>query len=140
MSAGVIHGINVQEHLKEWWGYGLFFLFAAAAQIVFALILLVQPWRYDQSGGLRDGASQAQAFYIAGAAVNSFFVALYALTRTSGLPFFGPESGRVEPVTFLGLITNLAEVALIVCLVMLIRGSRHVSSLTNPPKESINSN
>lgn len=134
----MIHGINVQEHLREWWGYGLFFLFAAAAQIVFALILLVQPWRYDQSGGLRDGGSQARAFYIAGAAANTFFVALYAITRTSGIPF-GPVAGQVESLTVLGLGAKLAEVGLIVCLAYLIKGSGHVSSVANLPKESSNS-
>lgn len=127
----MIHGINVQEHLREWWGYGLFFLFAAAAQVVFALILLVRPWRYDETGGLRDGDSHARPFYLAGAIANSFFVLLYALTRTSGIPFFGPRAGRVEPVTLLGVLTNLLEVALVGCLVCIIAG--------NSSKEPINS-
>ena len=33
----------VPEHLEEWWGYGMFFLVLAAAQVVYAFGLLRPP-------------------------------------------------------------------------------------------------
>jgi len=124
LSAALVHGINVGEHLREWWGYGLFFLFAAAAQSLYGLILLLQPWRYDQSGGLRDGGRQARAYYLSGAIANSIFIGLYVVTRTSGIPIIGPQAGRVERVTGLGVFANVAEALLVFVLMLLIRELR----------------
>jgi len=128
LSAALVHGINVGEHLREWWGYGLFFLFAAAAQSLYGLILLLQPWRYDQSGGLREGGRQARAYYLSGAIANSIFIGLYVVTRTSGIPLVGPQAGRVEGVTGLGLFANVAEALLVLVLLLMIRKSRHRTS------------
>lgn len=119
--AGLIHGLNVREHLAEWWGYGLFFLFAAAAQFVYGLILIVQPWNYDQTGGPRDGGRYARHFYLAGIAANAFFIVLYLVTRTVGIPFLGPAAGQTEPFTVVGVLTKLVEAGLVAVLVTLAR-------------------
>lgn len=121
ISASLMHGLNVQEHLAEWWGYGLFFLFAAAGQFVYGLVLIVQPWNYDHTGGRRDGRRQARLVFLAGAAVNSFLILLYTVTRTAGIPFLGPAAGQTEPVTLFGVATKLLEAALVGCLVALAR-------------------
>lgn len=121
LAAGMIHGLNIQEHLNEWWGYGLFFLFAAAAQVVYGLVLLVRPWQYDETGGRRDGSRYSRRFYLAGIATNCFFILLYLVTRTVGVPLLGPAAGRVETVTVLGVLTKLAEAALVACLLTLLR-------------------
>jgi hypothetical protein len=121
LAAGMSHGLNIQEHLNEWWGYGLFFLFAAAGQVVYALVLIVRPWQYDETGGRRDGARQARWLYLAGIAANCFFIVLYLVTRTVGIPFLGPAAGQVEPVSLLGVLTKLTEAALVACLFALVR-------------------
>ena len=117
----MLHGLNVSEHLAEWWGYGLFFLFAAAAQFVFGLVLIVRPWNYDATGGRRDGSRYARPVFLAGAWANGFLVVLYLLTRTVGIPFFGPEAGQTEPFSGIGLITKAIEAALVFTLVRLSR-------------------
>lgn len=124
-----MHGLNVQEHLKEWWGYGLFFLLAAAGQVIYGLVLLVQPWRYDETGGLQDGTAQALVYFRAGVAANCLFILLYLVTRTTGVPFVGPAAGQTEDVTALGVVTKLLEAALVVCLFALIKRSRSPSGL-----------
>lgn len=124
ISAGLIHGLNVQEHLAEWWGYGFFFLFAAAGQFVYGLILIVQPWNYDETGGRRDGRRYARHFFLGGIAVNGFLIVLYLVTRTVGVPFLGPSAGETEPFTTLGLATKLIEAALVAALTTLVRRDR----------------
>ncbi len=122
LAAGISHGLNVGEHLREWWGYGAFFLFAAAAQVFFGLILMVQPWRYDETGGLRKGDRYARMVYLTGIVASCVFIALYVVTRTVGIPFLGPEAGRVEPLTGLGLATKVLEASLVILLIALLRG------------------
>lgn len=123
ITAGLSHGINVREHLDEWWGYGLFFLFAAATQFIYGLILIVQPWNYDESGGHRDGSRYARHFYLAGIALNAFMVALYLVTRTVGIPLLGPEAGQIEAFSVLGVLTKVVELSLVATLLVLVRRS-----------------
>jgi len=121
VSAGLMHGLNVGEHLAEWWGYGLFFLFAAAGQFVYGLVLIVQPWNYDETGGRRAGERYAHLFYLGGLAANLFLVILYLVTRTVGVPFVGPAAGQTEPFTLMGLATKLIECVLVGVLLVLAR-------------------
>jgi len=122
IGAALVHGVVTPEHLSEWWGYGLFFIFAAMAQGLYGVVLLLQPWRYDETGGIREGGDRyAQTYYILGVVGNAAIVSLYIVSRTIGIPFFGPEAGKVEPVTPIGLMSKIIEVALIGCLTALIR-------------------
>src|SRR5215216_7342782 len=79
--AGLIHLWVAPEHFEEWWGYGAFFLVAAAAQLLYAPLALRWPSR---------------TLLIVGIAGNLAIVALYLLTRTVGIPPLGPEAGKVE--------------------------------------------
>jgi hypothetical protein len=129
--AGVIHVLNVQEHLEEWWGYGLFFLFASGAQLYYALGLYLvarmgpsgadgAPPRGDE-GFFLLGCSRKRWFQV-GIAGNAAILLLYVVTRTVGIPLFGPAAGEVEPVTAIGLVSKVAEAGLIACLAALLRG------------------
>ncbi len=99
--AALIHLWVTPEHFEEWWGYGAFFLVAAAAQVLYAPLVLAWPTRIVLLGGI---------------AGNLAIVALYLLTRTVGIPLFGPGTGEVEEVGFVDLCATASEVGIAVAL------------------------
>ena len=105
---GMLHASVTQEHLREWWGYGLFFVLAGVGQAGYGIAL----WHQE-----RPRAS----FFWAGIALNAFLVGLYVVSRTWGIPFFGPSAGRVEEVAAVDVLTKLLEVAAIVALLVRLR-------------------
>ncbi len=111
LAAGLIHLVAAPEHLREWWGYGYFFLAAAIGQVLYAQLL----FRGDRRG---------PAFYAAGLLGTLGIIALYAITRTMGIPLFGPAAGEVEPIGALDLPSKLVELALVVVLAILLQRSR----------------
>lgn len=109
VSSGVAAGIHLgvaPEHFREWWGYGTFFVLAAAGEC--ALVVLL---------GLRPRAWVLQAGIWATLAT----ILMYLVSRTSGIPL-GPASGVVEPVEAPGLAATAAEGALLVVLCGLLAG------------------
>ncbi|MCL5997934.1 MAG: hypothetical protein M1546_18050 [Chloroflexi bacterium] len=127
--AGLIHGVVTPEHFEEWWGYGAFFFVAALAQIFYGVLLLLLPWAYDETGAaLGTEADRRTATYcIVGILGNAAIVALWIVTRTVGIPFFGPEAGEIEPITAISLVSKLIEVALVACLFLIVRRTRATS-------------
>ena len=99
--AALIHLWVTPEHFEEWWGYGAFFLVAAAAQVLYAPLVLVWPTRIVLLGGI---------------AGNLAIVALYLLTRTVGIPLFGPGAGEVEGAGFVDLCATASEVGIAMAL------------------------
>jgi hypothetical protein len=87
--AGVIHLAVVPEHLEEWFAAGVFFIALGAFQIAWAPVVAFRPERW---------------ILLAGAVVNAGVVALWAVSRTTGLPV-GPEAGEPEAI---GLADGLA--------------------------------
>src|SRR5215218_8516172 len=63
--AALIHLWVMPEHFEEWWGYGTFFLVAAASQVLYAPLVLAWPTRM---------------VLLLGIAGNLTIVALYFLT------------------------------------------------------------
>lgn len=124
-AAAIIHGLVAPEHLAEWWGYGAFFIAATVAQGGYAILLALQPWRYDATGELRPahGAQAARWVYLVGIVGNAAIVGLYVVTRTIGVPLLGPEAGEVEAVTPMSVIATLSEVVLLWLLMRLYRSS-----------------
>lgn len=104
--AALVHLWVVPGHLEVWWGYGAFFLAAASAQGLFAVALLRWP-------GL--------ALPFAGILGNLAVVALYIVTRTSGVPF-GPHATRAEEAGVLDMTVTLVELATVVFLLSLLGG------------------
>ncbi|MGH9035188.1 MAG: hypothetical protein ACRD0O_05435 [Acidimicrobiia bacterium] len=122
VAAGVGHGLVAPEHLREWWGYGLFFALAAVGQVFFGALLLAAPWRYDETGGLAPARTRpVRALCLVGIAANAAVIVLYTVTRTVGVPFLGPAAGEVEPLGAGGVVTTLFEAALVGVLVALWR-------------------
>jgi MFS family permease len=99
--AALIHLWVAPEHFGEWWGYGAFFLAAAAAQLLYVPLVLRWPTR---------------ALSIGGIAGNLAIVVLYLLTRTVGIPLFGPEAGEVEGIGFADVCATTSELGLSVAL------------------------
>src|SRR5215212_7773969 len=99
--AALVHLWVTPEHFEEWWGYGVFFVVAAAAQILYVPIVLLWPTRI---------------VLFLGIAGNLAIVGLYLLTRTVGIPFFGPEAGEVEGFGFVDVCATASEVGIAVAL------------------------
>jgi hypothetical protein len=99
--AGLIHLWVTPEHFEEWWGYGAFFVVAGAAQILYVPIVLLLPTRIVLLWGI---------------AGNLAIVVLYLLTRTVGIPFFGPEAGEVEGFGFVDVWATASELGIAVAL------------------------
>ena len=107
--AALIHLWVMPEHFEEWWGYGAFFLICAVAQGAFGAALLRRRGR--------------PLLLLLGVGGNLSIVVLYLLTRTVGVPFFGPHAGEVEGVGVADLGATAAELALVVALgALLLRG------------------
>ncbi len=101
-AAAVIHSTVCPEHFKEATLYGVFFLIVASAQLVWAVV----AWRRAPRWWL-----------VAGAFGNGAIVALWAVTRTIGIPL-GPGRGEVETVGALDIVATTCEVLLVGCLVV----------------------
>jgi hypothetical protein len=99
--AGLIHLWVTPEHFEEWWGYGTFFLVAAAAQVVYVPLLLRWPTRM---------------VLLLGIVGNSAIVLLYLVTRVVGIPLFGPEAGDVEDVGLVDVCATASEAAIVIAL------------------------
>jgi len=99
--AALLHLWVPPEHFEEWWGYGAFFLGASAAQILYVPIVVLWPTRIVLLGGI---------------AANLAIVVLYLLTRTVGIPLFGPEAGEVEGFGFVDVCATASELGIAVAL------------------------
>jgi FtsP/CotA-like multicopper oxidase with cupredoxin domain len=108
VGAALAHVWVMPQHFEEWWGYGAFFLVAAAAQGIYGVVLLRWP---------------GSPLFVAGVAGNLAIVILYLVTRTAGVPLLGPHAGEVEGIGAIDLIATASEVALIAALVALLRSA-----------------
>ncbi len=99
--AALSHLWAMPEHMREWWGYGAFFLASAVLQGAYATILTRWPRR---------------SLFLAGIGGNVSILALYLSTRTVGIPFFGPHAGEVEGFGFVDLFAAASELGLVLAL------------------------
>lgn len=122
LAAAAIHLVAAPDHLQEWWGYGSFFLIAAGAQAVFGLLLLGQPWRFDEQGDYDPARNEplVRTLLTTAVVLTAGIVVLYVVTRTVGIPLLGPEAGVVEPVDGAGVAATTLEVGQIACMLALL--------------------
>src|SRR5687767_9272314 len=118
--AAAVHAAVVEDHLAEWWGYGAFFIAASLAQGLYGLVLFALPAR--PAWPASDWLAWRRRLYLAGIAGNLAVIALYAVTRTVGIPLLGPEAGTVEAVGALDAASKAFEAGLVACLLVLLRG------------------
>lgn len=106
LAVAMIHLWTALGYFEVWWGYGTFFLGAAAAQGLFSVALLRWPGR---------------VFSLAGIFGNLSIIMIYVLSRTSGVPF-GPHAGRAEEAGVLDMSATGIELMIVVFLLTLLGG------------------
>jgi hypothetical protein len=99
--AALIHLWVMPEHFEEWWGYGAFFLATAISQAAYGAALLRWPH---------------QLLLLLGIGGNLLIVVLYLVTRTVGVPTFGPHAGEVEGVGAIDLCATVSDLAIVLTL------------------------
>ena len=121
ISAIAAHALAAPGHLKEWWGFSAFFVIIGTFQLFYGFALLAQPWRYDESGGLRPDADRyGRPYYRLGIVLSGLLLLAYVISRSTGLPFFGSDA-VAQPVTLLSLAPVAQNILLLLCLVLLLR-------------------
>lgn len=103
--AALIHLWVMPEHFEEWRGYGTFFLVVAIVQGFYSVALLRWP---------------GQLLFYLGIGGNLSIIVLYVVTRTVGIPFFGPHAGEAEEVGVVDLCATMSELALVIALGILV--------------------
>jgi hypothetical protein len=108
VGAAAIHFAVVFEHFAQYTPYGVFFLVISWAQLIWPAVLLWRPSR---------------PWMWLGIAGNAIVIAVYAASRTVGLPF-GPDVHHAESVGALDVVSCVLEFGLIVgCAALLWRPS-----------------
>ena len=115
LGAAAVHLRVCPEHFEEATIYGVFFAVAAGCQAGWAVL----AWRRPQ-----------QWLFTAAAAGNAAIVALWAITRSVGIPL-GPERGEVEAVGTLDVIAATLEVGLVVCALWALVALRRSPAITS---------
>jgi hypothetical protein len=103
--AGIIHLSVVTEHMHEAWMFGAFFIASGIAQLAWAV--------------LASGSVSRRAI-LAACIGNAAILALWVLSRTSGLPI-GPEPGTPEAVGFADIVATLYEALIVIGSLWLLR-------------------
>jgi hypothetical protein len=96
--AAGIHAWVVPGHYGEYALFGIFFAVLGFAQAGWAAAVLRRPTRL---------------LHIAGIALSAGLLALWALSRTAGVPI-GPEAWEAEPAGLLDVAAGAAELGIIV--------------------------
>ena len=104
IGAGYVHLAYTQDHWRDWWAYGAFFLAAGAVQLAYGVLVL--RWPRPLVALLGIGAHLA-------------VVAMYVQTRTVGIPL-GPHERVKERVGAVDLATTVAEILVVVLLLTLV--------------------
>jgi hypothetical protein len=104
-SAAGVHAAVTPGHAGEGLAVGLFFLLVALAQSAWACAVLLRPER---------------PLLVAGIVLNLGVAAVWALSRTTGIPFVA--AGRPEAVGVLDLAATGWELVLVACCLGLLRG------------------
>ncbi len=121
IGALVAHAIDAPDHLREWWGYSTFFVVVGAFQFFYGFLLLLQPWKYDDSGSPRsDALRRGRGYFMLGIVLAAAMLIVYVISRATGLPFLGTEAAR-EPVTALSLLPAAEDAVLLYMMVSLYR-------------------
>jgi hypothetical protein len=105
--AAQLHALATGEHLSEHLAFGAFFMVVTLLQVGWIVTAIWRP---------------SPATLASGVGVNLVVLAVWAASRTTGLPI-GPEPWTAETVGFLDLACGAFEVAVVACCLWLARTS-----------------
>mgnify|MGYP001619285908 CR=1 FL=1 len=106
LSSTAVHLIVTPAHFQEWLGYGVFFLVVAALQAIYGLGFLMPQARFARSPW----------YLLAGILGSLVVMAVYAVSRTLGVPLLGPHAGHVEALGTLDVLSKALELGLVAAL------------------------
>ena len=112
ISAGIIHLLLIQEHMKEAFVWGISFLISGIAQLIFGIIIII-------IGGELSPINKSILYYF-GIIGNTLLVGIFVLARLFTPPF-STESAPINELEPNGIITIITEILLIVLLAYLIK-------------------
>jgi len=112
ISAGIIHLLLIQEHMKEAFVWGISFLISGIAQLIFGIIIII-------IGGELSPINKSILYYF-GIIGNTLLVGIFVLARLFTPPF-STEAAPINELEPNGIITIITEILLIVLLAYLIK-------------------
>ena len=117
ISAGIIHLLLIQEHMKEAFMWGVFFLITGIAQLIFGIIIIIM-------GGKLSPINKSILYYF-GIVGNTLLVGIFVLVRLITPPFTseGAPINELEPN---GIITIIIEILLVVLLAYLLKSTNKI--------------
>jgi hypothetical protein len=104
--AATIHFAVIDQHVAEYWLFGVFFAAVSLAQLGWVVAVVNNPTR---------------TVYVVGALGNALIAATWVISRTTGLPF-GSGTGEPEPVGIADVVSTALEFAVVVGTLLLLRG------------------
>jgi hypothetical protein len=104
--AATIHFAVIDQHLAEYWLFGVFFVAAALAQLGWVVAVVRNP---------------TLTVYVVGAVGNAVIAVTWVISRTTGLPF-GPGAGEPEPVGIADVASTAFELGVVAGTLLLLRG------------------
>ncbi|MBI4337598.1 MAG: cytochrome c biogenesis protein CcdA [Chloroflexi bacterium] len=110
LGSAAVHLAVAPGHFSEWWGYGWFFLAVASFQGLYAVGLMAPKGRLFA----------APWYLLAGISLNLWLVGFYSITRTAGIPLFGPHATHVEGVGTIDMLSSVLEMGTVVSLAALL--------------------
>jgi hypothetical protein len=114
ISAGIIHLLLIQEHMKESFMWGIFFLITGIAQLIFGIIVII-------IGGKLSPINKSILYYF-GIIGNALLVGIFVLVRLITPPF-STEAAPINELEPNGIITIITEILLVVLLAYLIKST-----------------
>jgi hypothetical protein len=114
ISAGIIHLLLIQEHMKESFMWGIFFLITGIAQLIFGIIIII-------IGGKVYPINKSILYYF-GVIGNALLVGIFVLVRLITPPF-STEAAPINELEPNGIITIITELLLVVLLAYLIKST-----------------
>lgn len=118
LTAAGIHFGFAPAHLSEDWAHGLFFISIAWLQVATGILAITHPRR---------------ALWVAAIVLNVGVVAVWVVSRTSGVPF-GPEALRTEDVGTPDLLASSLEAAIIALAIVALRVPSVLRSRATPKR------
>ena len=114
ISAGIIHLLLIQEHMKEAFVWGISFLISGIAQLIFGIIIII-------IGGELSPINKSILYYF-GIIGNALLVGIFVLARLFTPPF-STEAAPINELEPNGIITIITEILLVVLLAYLIKST-----------------